>query len=68
MFVREPHYLNCISPARQGLLIVGVLGTDSVAPMSSELEELYPKSGGMFLQAGRRRIGKSPCTSLEPHH
>ena len=48
-------------------MVVG-LGTESVAPMSTELEEIHPKSGGMFLQAGRGRVGKSPCISLEPHH
>ena len=63
----EHDWSDLAAAVLQGTVCFIVVGLGT-SPMSTELEEIHPKSGGMFLQAGRGRVGKSPCTSLEPHH
>lgn len=63
-FMRKPLYLNCFSDLRQRLFYCS--GVGHLECGTAVRTRIHPQSGGIFLQL--RRIWKSLCSSLEPHH
>ena len=49
-FIRDPCYLTCFSPLRQGLLLAVGLSPNRVAPLSIRTE-IHSLPGEFFLQA-----------------